>query len=691
MITLGTTYFFTRFELSFSSPEGVVIYTGFVMMAFATLFLEHFFTKPSDVLATSISILLILLPMQSEISEKLGIWYKLFIFYNFVLVALAFTSLYILDPNKSENEQINKASNTLKIICTYFGKAKFLYLGLSAMMIFNYVDHQKPIFVSLFMFGLILVAVEPNKVYWKLIKAKKAKDKSLGDVRACLSERLYEIKFDKDVYPKLLDSFFFRYSVEKSVIEGVLVEISNTHEGIVGKLLVKGYVERSGFKVTQNKIYKSEAGAEEDLVVGIVSTGSDIGKIKFEPISGVELNEGDLVKVKCRDVDVLYQIVNSVVIKEVVDGHDERQKTIAECIQVGTWDNGNKSFDKYGWVPDLYSSVLMAGKGNSTSEDVENYYKIGTIPNTDFPVLLNKEYCITHHTAILGVTGVGKSVFTRNLISNLVSSETKFICIDFTGEYKNKFNSLGPTEVVSLADQKTVYEKISVIFTEFAKFENNRNQTVIKDAEKAIEGIFDLAITNYLQGSGSLSILELPDLSNTSEIFDYTRRFFRSLFKIAKSNKSFGKKVCVVLEEAHTVIPEWNSSGASERNAQQLVNSIAQIALQGRKYNIGFFVIAQRTANVSKTILTQCNSIIAFKQFDKTSSEFLVSFIGSELISALPRLKNRQAIAVGKAFKANVPMIFEVPIINEHNSNLTTSQGSEQNEKVDLSLIEQLF
>ena len=45
---------------------------------------------------------------------------------------------------------------------------------------------------------------------------------------------------------------------------------------------------------------------------------------------------------------------------------------------------------------------------------------------------------------------------------------------------------------------------------------------------------------------------------------------------------------------------------------------MGQIALQGRKYGIGMLVIAQRTANVSKTILTQCNTVICFQAFDET-------------------------------------------------------------------------
>lgn len=174
----------------------------------------------------------------------------------------------------------------------------------------------------------------------------------------------------------------------------------------------------------------------------------------------------------------------------------------------------------------------------------------------------------------------------------------------------------------------------------------------------------------------------MPDISNKSDVLEYTRWFFYTLFKIAKDENSYGKRVCVVLEEAHTVVPELNTMGVSDNISRATVNSIAQIALQGRKYNIGFIVIAQRTANVSKTVLTQCNSIISFQELDKTSSDFLSNYMGEAFLNVLTTLKFRTAIAVGKAFRSTVPMIFEVPEIreviyetSEERTNTTQEQG----------------
>ena len=132
----------------------------------------------------------------------------------------------------------------------------------------------------------------------------------------------------------------------------------------------------------------------------------------------------------------------------------------------------------------------------------------------------------------------------------------------------------------------------------------------------------------------------------------------------------------MVLEEAHTVVPEWNFSGVSDKISQPLINSISQIALQGRKYNVGLVVIAQRTANVSKTILTQCNTMVSFQVFDKTSSDFMANYFGQDIVASLPKLKTRQAIAAGKAFRGGVPMIFEVPEITESDPIYSAAEGN---------------
>ena len=203
------------------------------------------------------------------------------------------------------------------------------------------------------------------------------------------------------------------------------------------------------------------------------------------------------------------------------------------------------------------------------------------------------------------------------------------------------------------------------------KFANQREKKALSDAKEYIDSKMIEAIDAFLKSDEKIKIIELPDVQNTQNIFDFTKVLFKQIFTIAKSNlgKTDSPQLCIVLEEAHTIIPEWNFASESNKNSQASMNAISQIALQGRKYNVGLLVIAQRTANVSKTVLTQCNSIISFTEYDKTSIDFLANYYGESIASILPTLKFRQAVAAGKAFSSTVPMIFEVPEIKDDYNN----------------------
>lgn len=216
--------------------------------------------------------------------------------------------------------------------------------------------------------------------------------------------------------------------------------------------------------------------------------------------------------------------------------------------------------------------------------------------------MINKQYAVTHHTAILEITGSGKFVFARNLINQIYRDETKVIIVDLTGEYKEKIPGL--SAIISDQDSKTISDAIETLAQENAKFVNQRNATTISGQEDTIKRVFKSSIEAFLVGKTNKSVFELSDITNNASSLDYTQWFFWVLFNVAKHYQDYGKRVCVVLEEAHTIFPEINSISVLDNASKATVNSIAQIALQGRKYNIEFIVIAQRTANVSKTVLT---------------------------------------------------------------------------------------
>ncbi len=120
-----------------------------------------------------------------------------------------------------------------------------------------------------------------------------------------------------------------------------------------------------------------------------------------------------------------------------------------------------------------------------------------------------------------------------------------------------------------------------------------------------------------LQSGPSLGIFELPEITNTKATLRATELYLSSIMEWARNNRR-ARRVLIVLEEAHTIIPETMGAGF-DNDTQWIVGRISQIALQGRKYGVGLLIVSQRTALVSKSILSQCNTCITFSLFDKTS------------------------------------------------------------------------
>lgn len=473
----------------------------------------------------------------------------------------------------------------------------------------------------------------------------------------------------------------FLYSIDKKEHIGIILDVYLLDQAQWIKVLTTPEIDTL-FKKTIEKhvpdfIYKAIDPPANDYLqrfVGLVYQDSTIDKIRFTYNAKIEVYNGQLIESYINEHKVLYQIIQGITKNEQLANKNESSFIIGEAVQLGEWNSISGKFEQFGWVPSVNTPVFLASEIKETSITKDEYI-IGYIPGTNYPAIINKQYAVTHHTAILGITGLGKSVFARNLINQISNDETKVIIVDLTGEYKEKIPGL--SSIVNNQDSKTISDAIEILAQENAKFPNQRNTTTISRQEGTIKQALKSSIETFLKGGTNKSVFELSDITNNASSLDYTRWFFWVLFNVAKHYQNYGKRVCVVLEEAHTIIPEISSMGVSDNASKATVNSIAQIALQGRKYNIGFIVIAQRTANVSKTVLTQCNSVIVFQELDKTTSDFLANYMGKSFVEILPTLKNRTAIAMGKAFRSNAPIIFEVPQINEVQKTLSDESISE--------------
>ena len=654
----------------------IILITSLVMLSFITLCLEHFFTKPTDVLASTLSIILLLTPLHSQL-DKMGVWYCIFLGYSYVLMLAALASLFLLADSKPTDAPQNRIAGGLKEFAVRFGAGRFLFFGLFAISMLAYVDSQSTDFLVLFGYATALLLINPKAAVFNTARLLRSSDADIGTIFGVQSKNTFLIRLHPTHKPvRRYGCVEFTYSMDDRhrVFRGLILDNYLLNEQQWIKVLTNPRITEALEAAPEcaqhkpNHVYNLEVAERPEILsrfVGVILEDSKIQAIRFEYSHVVPLSEGDLLEVDAQQKRILYQVVQGVTDTEALEAKNETGLIVGEAVQLGVWNQASRSFERFGWVPDINTPVFLAS--NITEPALEAHeMQVGHVPGTNYPVTVNLQHAVTHHLAILGVTGSGKSVFARDLIRKVVGEDIKVICVDFTQEYAGKFTDLDIKSIANEEEQEKLFTAIDAVAAEQCKFKNQQKAEVIEQGEKEIGNTFYTAMKRFLEDpEHSIALFELPDVTNTTGILDYTKWFFKALFFIARKHANFGKRLCIVLEEAHTVVPEWNFIGVAERDAQSLVNSIGQIALQGRKYGVGFIVIAQRTANVSKTILTQCNSIIAFQQFDKTSSEFLANYMGPEMVDVLPNLRQRQAIGVGKAFTSKIPIIFHVPEIQE--------------------------
>jgi hypothetical protein len=642
------------------------------MVLISSFFIEEYYTSPRNILANNLPLLVIFVAVKEIFNAKnhMWLWWVGFA-YIILIVIISAISIVLSDNDKSEECFRNKFSNILKDIATTFGKGKLVFSGMFLYFLFAFYKINDIKVLSLMVFWWILVTTEPHKLVTKLKTKGKQPVNAIGNIISVQSKRIFLVKVFRDcLMCKKTDLVRFKYTMQGNstmICYGfVLDTYILSDQKWIKILLIKEEQEDQKTKTSLEKdiVYRvTKNTSVEEVIprfVGVIIEGSDISKIVFECYNTSPIQEGDLLELAVDSKIVYYQIVEGETDEEILDKKNETGFIKGRAVQLGTWNTSNSSFEKFGWVPEINSIVLKASTDNVIVPQV-NYpeYILGYVPKTKLPVILNLKESISHHMAVLGVTGSGKSFITHEIISTL-STDTKVICVDFTGEYITKLRDLNPKRILHDKDGLSKIEALIAQKEDETRRSRDRSLVLLLELKQKINAQLNSYIEEYLRSSDRVGIFELPDLSNTSFILEFTQFFFENIFQYAKNNT--GHQICLVLEEAHTIVPETTFLGdlGDYGSTKAIVNKIGQIALQGRKYGIGLIVIAQRTANVSKTVLTQCNTILCFQAFDETSFTFLGNYVGKNLITALPNLPKYHAIISGKGAKSNIPVIVDL-------------------------------
>jgi uncharacterized protein len=121
--------------------------------------------------------------------------------------------------------------------------------------------------------------------------------------------------------------------------------------------------------------------------------------------------------------------------------------------------------------------------------------------------------------------------------------------------------------------------------------------------------------------------------------------------------------ISFICDEAHLYLPVRETTEPVHRVA---LRAFEEIAKEGRKYGVALVVVTQRPADVSRTIVAQCNNFIVMRltnDRDQQVIEQLVPESLSRLTDALPLLEVGEAVVLGDALLLPTPVKFDAPVI----------------------------
>lgn len=330
-------------------------------------------------------------------------------------------------------------------------------------------------------------------------------------------------------------------------------------------------------------------------------------------------------------------------------------------------------------------------------------------------VTANPDILFGKHLGIFGNTGTGKSCTVASLIQGLkrrlydkngkkISINPKVVIFDANNEYKQAFEG-GEFKVkyIPKADIKLPHSALSMSeYIDFFEASSGVQAPVLVEAIESLKAgkdFFDLDGLsqriedivqekangnnfNWAQWRGWVSTminrinrvtanLVLQDIINTEDnivngIFDgdaeitiieadFDRKeldiliFIFSKLLYQRAIKDDGSRnVLVVFEEAHRYINEDQTGGYTLGNYY-----IERLAREGRKFSLSLLISSQRPSELSKTVLSQCNSFIIHRITNRNDLEFVGKAVRAdnlELLKVIPGLERQYAIVMGEAF-----------------------------------------
>lgn len=341
------------------------------------------------------------------------------------------------------------------------------------------------------------------------------------------------------------------------------------------------------------------------------------------------------------------------------------------------------------------------------------YLKIGNLRNLKIPISIDVNGLVKGHCFICGQTRSGKSTFLLSLAAAAkkeLDPALHLVIFDRRGEYvplvekvggksfaymafMKPFVQMNPDDVASMLKvdgklaeltssaiermqfdviKKPTIDKLkeymfAEIETKGAAAQKNRYKSIIEDNLQKYGAEIERLPTESIDPveivrENELSLIDFSVDTDISRQQIIARDIIRDLLKEAMTNDDFGAIVAV--EEIQYFAPEEGIVKYGDKWRESL-NAITEAISQGGGYNLGFIIMTQRPAYVSKSIISQCNSVISFRLMSWNDQQAIINYTeyGSKALAQyLAGLADHEAFISGIALPCRFPLIVETRV-----------------------------
>lgn len=691
--------------LNQTEQASVWFFSGILLVIMGKYVTEPYFSSPTDTFSNSISLILMLQTVADK--SKLVGYYFLYV-YAVLMFGLSLTHIVF----KNVNERFKRISF---FVLKNIGTSKMMFSAVYLFSAYSYFKDNMSmlifaiaLWICLIFFDVYEMLIRKMQELVKIIKVKQIDvigmavkndndsiihvevSKKREDVNEIFNSknRIFAIKTANDIYElaicvdtkMLLESIWIELLILTDE-EGHLTFQTN-EAGLLGLYGIGGEEIGTTYSIEEKNVdteWRKRIDNTYEIInknrfIGFVLPDSNINNIKFGVCRAEDgrLTEGAIIETKVNGKRVLYQVINGITREEDNRVNSSDGFICGVARKLGTYDYEKSELKVSKWTPKTHEPVYLCETSRTTDFQKIADTAIGHLPLSEMKIPIKDiNSLVTHNTAVLGILGVGKSCLTFELIKKIVDAGIKVICIDITNQYASDVG-LNPYVGVSKIQndlKEEALDKLKATALLQGNAENPGSWGNLKVYSETLEkymvsflgcgnkNVFVLNPDKHTvkKADKNFKIMDSVDVSLVEKIKIISEVLLKVCSEMGQIDRA---RCCLVFEEAHSLTPEWNSvvNSGDERHS----NGTAKVILQGRKYGLGCILVTQRTANVIKSILNQCNTIFALRVFDDTGKSFLENYIGKDYSDVLPTLEERHAIVMGKGLELKQPVIVQL-------------------------------